>query len=209
MINKVTRLADIFEYIEEYQGIIFDLDDTLYPESDYVRSGYREVAKVLNTVPQAQKRLWDYFTVGKSAIDCLLEDAGIYSDELKQRCLEAYRFQTPAITLTQEVKEILEKIKSDKAYLGIITDGRPEGQRAKIKALGLETYSTDIIITDELGGVRYRKPCPLAFERMRQKWKIPYSKMVYIGDNPRKDFTAPEKLGMGAVWFWNAGGLYH
>lgn len=209
MINKVMRLADIFEYIGEYEGVIFDLDDTLYLESDYVRSGYREIAKVLNTVPQAEKRLWNYFKGGKNAIDCLLKDEGIYSEELKQRCLQAYRFHKPAITLTREVKEILEKIKSDKAYLGIITDGRPEGQRAKIKALGLETYTTDIIVTDELGGVRYRKPCPLAFERMRQKWKIPYSKMVYIGDNPRKDFTAPEKLGMGAVWFWNAGGLYH
>ena len=29
------------------QAVVFDLDDTLYPERDYVRSGYRVVARHL------------------------------------------------------------------------------------------------------------------------------------------------------------------
>ena len=47
MIVKIERLTDIFQYIGQYDGIIFDLDDTLYLEKDYVRSGYHEIARVL------------------------------------------------------------------------------------------------------------------------------------------------------------------
>ena len=209
MIYKITQLRDVFKYLDEYEGIIFDLDDTLYLEKDYVRSGYREVAKVLYHLANVEERLWDYFECGKNAIDCILEEESIYSEELKQKCLEAYRFQKPQIALAKEVREMLIRIKSEKQHLGIITDGRPEGQRAKIKALGLEIYTQDIIITDELGGTQYRKPCSLAYEKMQQKWQIAYSKMIYIGDNPKKDFVAPEKLGMGAIWFANSDGLYY
>lgn len=65
------------------------------------------------------------------------------------------------------------------------------------------------MVTDELGGAEYRKPCSLAYEQMQKKWKIPYTKMVYIGDNAKKDFVAPEKLGMGAIWLLNPNGLYY
>lgn len=90
----------------------------------------------------------------------------------------------------------------------MITDGRPEDQRAKIQALGIEPLFDEIIITDELGGIEYRKPNTAAFELMHEKFNVPYEKMVYIGDNPNKDFVAPENLGMKAVWFKNEDGLY-
>lgn len=209
MIVKIERLTDIFQYIGQYDGIIFDLDDTLYLEKDYVRSGYHEIARVLEKIPQAEERLWNFFESGKNAIDCILEEEGIFSEELKQKCLQAYRFQKPDIALEPEVKDLLARIKSEKQHLGIITDGRVEGQWAKIRALGLEKYTEDIMVTDELGGAEYRKPCSLAYEQMQKKWKIPYTKMVYIGDNAKKDFVAPEKLGMGAIWFLNPNGLYY
>ena len=37
--------------------------------------------------------------------------------------------------------------------VGIITDGRPEGQRNKLESLGLDV--DDVIIMDELGGVQF------------------------------------------------------
>lgn len=42
-------------------------------------------------------------------------------------------------------------------------NGRPERQRNKIVALGLDRLINDAIITDELGGVQFRKPCDIAF----------------------------------------------
>lgn len=92
--------------------------------------------------------------------------------------------------------------------LGIITDGRPEGQRAKIQALGLEQMVDHIIVTDELGGIEYRKPHPLAFQQMQEKLGVPYERMCYVGDNIKKDFIAPQKLGMRAIHLINRDGLY-
>lgn len=47
---------------------------------------------------------------------------------------------------------MLERLKQN-YKLGLITDGRPEGQKAKIKALRLGKYFDEIIITDELVGL--------------------------------------------------------
>lgn len=87
--------------------------------------------------------------------------------------------------------------------VGIITDGRPEGQRNKITALGLEEYVEEIIITDELGGTEYRKPCDKAFRIMQEKMGVKFERTLYIGDNLKKDFQAPLQLGMRAVYFCN------
>ena len=99
-------------------------------------------------------------------------------------------------------------LKQNGIRIGIITDGRPEGQRNKLKALGLDELIDDIIITDELGGVQFRKPNDIAFRIMQCRWKIPFEQMVYIGDNPIKDFQAPKQLGMRWIYFNNPDGLY-
>lgn len=93
--------------------------------------------------------------------------------------------------------------------VGIITDGRPDGQRNKIKALGLESLVDDIIITDELGGPQFRKkPCDIAFRIMQNRWRLPYEQIIYVGDNPNKDFQACRQLGMRWKYFRNEDGLY-
>ena len=66
----------------------------------------------------------------------------------------------------------------------------------------------DIIITDELGGVQFRKPCDIAFRIMATRWRINTSDIVYVGDNAEKDFQAPQQLGMKSVWLKNKDGLY-
>ena len=120
----------------------------------------------------------------------------------------AYRLHEPDIHLYDGVMEILIKLRSNGYKLGIITDGRSEGQRAKIQVLGLGKYMDHIIVTDELGGVKYRKPNETAFIQMADKLNVAFTQMCYIGDNINKDFIAPLKLGMRAVWFRNQDGLY-
>ena len=206
---RIQSLQQIEDHLDGVKAVIFDMDDTLYGEKQYVKSGYSQVARVLgDRVAHAQQKLWQFFTEGKSAIDQLLLSENIYSEELKNACVAAYRNQMPQIALYDGVAELLETLKQQGYRLGMITDGRPEGQRAKIQALGLSRYMEHIIITDELGGVAYRKPNPLAFRMMAEHFGLEYAQMVYIGDNPRKDFIACEELGMRAVYFVNRDGLY-
>lgn len=195
-------------YSEFVSAIIFDLDDTLYAERDYVWSGYREVAKTLPQIPDALDILWTAFREGKPAIDTLLESAGIYAEELKRKCLETYRKHEPVIEAYGGIREMLIELRQKNVKIGILTDGRPEGQRAKISALGLNELVDEIVVTDELGGEMFRKPNDIAFRVMQRRLGVPFNQMLYVGDNLKKDFTAPTKLGMRFVYFNNPDGLY-
>lgn len=197
--------TNIEAYNGKLKGVIFDLDDTLYSEKEYVRSGFKAVAEYLNQ-PEAFSQLWNYFLCGNQAIDEYLLSIG--KIELKEKCLKLYREHFPIIKIYEDVYERLKKYRKQGLKIGIITDGRPEGQRNKISALHLEELVDDIIITDELGGEQFRKPCDIAFRILMTKWRIQGSEMLYIGDNMAKDFQACKQLGIRYEWINNQDGLY-
>lgn len=202
----VCESRKIEDRTRQIKGVVFDLDDTLYSEKQYVRSGFRAVARLLES-GEAEEKLWEYFLEGKSAIDELLNELG--QQEKKAQCLHAYREHMPEIELYEGVGELIQRLKEEEILVGIITDGRVEGQKNKLAALGLDRLITDVIITDALGGVRFRKPNDIAFRIMQCRWGIPFEEMVYIGDNPNKDFQAPKQLGMRSIFFENKDGLYY
>lgn len=205
---EISNILEVKNHIDGLKAIVFDMDDTLYGEKEYVRSGYQKIAEVIPGVENAADKLWNLFEEKKPAIDVLLKQEQIHSEDVKQACLYAYRYQIPDIHLYDGVKEMLEEFRKKGLKLGIITDGRSEGQRAKLQVLDLEAMVDYIIVTDELGGPEFRKPNPIAFEKMKAMLNVEYEQMCYIGDNIRKDFIAPEQLGMKAIWFRNKDGLY-
>ena len=200
--SRFDQSVCISEGKNEIKGVIFDLDDTLYSEKEYVRSGFAAVSKYLGG--GYEEKLWEYFENGKPAIDALLSE--VHRENEKAEALRVYREHKPNIHLYDGVLEIIKQLKDKGIKVGIITDGRPEGQRNKIEALGLDV--DDIIITDELGGVQFRKPCDIAFRIIQRKWRIPASELIYVGDNPIKDFQAPRQLGIKSIWIKNTDGLY-
>lgn len=200
--SRFDQSVCITEGRSEVKGIIFDLDDTLYNEKEYVRSGFKVVSDYLDG--GYESTLWDYFEKKRPAIDALLSDLG--REDEKNKVLSIYRLHKPNIHLDQGVMELFESLKKRGIKTGIITDGRPEGQKNKLDALGLNV--DDVIITDELGGAQFRKPCDIAFRIMITRWRLDPSDVVYVGDNPAKDFQAPKQLGMKTVWFRNPEGLY-
>ena len=103
---------------------------------------------------------------------------------------------------------MISVLKAGGIRVGIITDGRPEGQHNKIASLGLDDLVDDVIITDELGGEQFRKPCDIAFRIMATRWRLNTADIIYVGDNPAKDFQAPQQLGMKSVWYKNKQGVY-
>lgn len=186
----------------QIKGVIFDLDDTLYSEKEYVRSGYKAVSEYLDG--KYEEKLWRLFEEGKQAIDELLKELG--REDEKAEVLKVYRSHKPDIHLYPGVAEMIAVLKDRGIKVGIITDGRPEGQRNKLEALGLDV--DDVIITDELGGIQFRKPCDIAFRIMSTRWRLNPADIVYVGDNPVKDFQAPQQLGMKSIYFKNPDGLY-
>src|SRR5690606_34560020 len=108
--------------------------------------------------------------------------------------LKWYREHMPEIKLREGVIEFLEELKNHQVPLGLITDGRSISQRNKLKALKIEGFFDDIIISEEFGS---EKPDPENYLYFVNKYgKRDY---YYIGDNTGKDFLIPARLGWNII----------
>lgn len=186
------------------KAIIFDLDDTLFNEIEYVKSGFNVVAEnISNLINKSKEEIFNellrLFSINtKNVFDIYIKQNNLENILNLNRIINLYREHYPKIKLDYEIKNVLLNLKQ-KYKLGIITDGRPEGQWNKIRALGLDNIIENIIVTDELGGIEYRKPNTKAFEIMIEKFNVKYNEAIYIGDNINKDFIAPNILGMSSI----------
>jgi putative hydrolase of the HAD superfamily len=195
--------------------VIFDLDDTLYDEIDFCRSGFHAAAQhiaALSDAPSADEvfaLLWKHFTTGDggSTFNLALADLGIPDDgRLIGRLVEIYRTHTPALALPPESRAVLEDLKG-RYTLGLLTDGFLPTQRLKVQALGIEPYFKAIMYTEELGR-EFWKPSPRGFERLLEMLEARPEQAVYVADNEIKDFIAPNRLGLLTVQLRRSSGLY-
>ena len=92
--------------------------------------------------------------MGKPAIDTYLNESG--QMDKKNECLRVYRMHMPNLSLFDGVADLIDELKTNGIKVGIISDGRPNGQQNKLTALGLDNIVDDIIITDALGGEQFR-----------------------------------------------------
>lgn len=174
--------------------VVFDLDDTLYKEVDYLRSGYRSIADQLMSeygiVEDPYPMMLRCFDRGADTYVCLNERYGL--DVPKEVYLRLYRTHVPVLSLSAEVREVLCRLRRRGCVLGIVTDGRSVTQRNKIRALGLSHYIAwdDIIISEEFGS---EKTEMRNFACYRDKYAA--RRFMYVGDNPEKDFLVPNRLG--------------
>ncbi len=186
-------------------GVVFDLDDTLYLERDYVRSGFRAVAETAAQgtsvcSEEAFSFLWNEFTAGVrgSSFDALLTRYPELAQQVDVPALvRCYREHAPDITYLPGMRELLEELKAG-VPLAVISDGPLVSQAAKAKALNVSLYADPVVLTDAWGQ-DFWKPHVRAFEHVAAAFGLPPEQLVYIGDNPTKDFHAPTALGWRSV----------
>ncbi len=192
------------------RAVVFDLDDTLYPEAEFAASGFFKAACVLeNTygMKDAFEKIMVQFQKDRTEVfGALCREEGL-PEKAEQDAVKAYRENKPEkLDFYPKTKEVLLFLRRKGMKLGIITDGRPFSQRAKIEALGVERFVDEIIVTDEIGR-EFRKPHPRSFEIMAQKLGVCAEEMIYVGDNPVKDFAIKKFLPVRTVRVLS-GGLY-
>lgn len=52
---EIDNIIDVKKDINNVDAVIFDLDDTLYSEKEYVRSGYQKIAEYFERTELAKK----------------------------------------------------------------------------------------------------------------------------------------------------------
>jgi putative hydrolase of the HAD superfamily len=183
--------------------VIFDLDDTLYPERSFAVSAFASagewarVALGADGLAADMVRLLDDGHLG-ALFTLVLEQRGI-DPAHASGLIEAYRRHEPAqLDLFDDALPVLEQL-GEYAPLGLITDGTVGVQQSKVRALGLQKRFGEIIYTHGLGGRDFAKPHPAAYEAMMDALGPTQDRFVYVGDNPAKDFVSPNRMGWTTV----------
>lgn len=171
--------------------VVFDLDDTLYLEADYVDSGIRHVCAQIRSLYgidcydtiQAH-RLKD---VKLDWLSLVCELTGL-KPAVKESLLWMYRLHLPDIKLSENCSESLEKIKSAALAVAVLTDGRTVTQKFKLASLGLSHYPA--YVSEDYGSA---KPSVDRFQAIQKDF--PAEKYIYVADNIQKDFLGCKPLG--------------
>lgn len=192
------------------QVLVFDLDDTLFSERDYVRSGFAAVDTHLRATHGRAgffEASWVMFCEGLRGriIDMALAEMSLpATPELVGELIGVYRSHDPVISLYPDVARVIPLLRA-RARTAIVSDGPLVSQRRKVEVLGLEALFAPIILTDAWGR-SFWKPHEGAFRAIEAITNARGADCLYAGDNPQKDFTAPRRLGWRTVRMRRPGG---
>ena len=186
------------------KAVVFDLDDTLYPELDFVRGGFAAAAShvaLRNGVDAGRvaERLMELLhDEGRGRIfDRFLEEAGLDATSATTM-LYLYRTHHPILTPYPDVAPVLRTLADAGLRLGVLTDGLASVQRRKLEALNLSVPFDVVVIVGELPSDA-TKPASTPYQVAAELLGLPPEEITYIGNDPYKDFAGARALGMRTI----------
>jgi putative hydrolase of the HAD superfamily len=195
------------------KAVVFDLDDTLYPEREFVMSGFRAVSRWVEqnteiSFADAYGQLVQIFEEDSHGhtFDRFLENHGIWSASIVQEMVGVYRGHRPEISFFPEVPDILARL-GKRFRVGLLSDGYLDVQQRKLGALGLEHCFDAVVFSDKWGKEAW-KPNPRPFNVMLEIFGVRAVQAVYVADNPVKDFLGARRAGMFSIRLRLTGGVY-
>ncbi len=195
-------------FLSMIKAVVFDLDDTLYPELEFQKSGFDAIAKYLKEehCPEiTRSKIID--TYRRNPKRCFQEIIKQYKIPVQAKLLiELYKYHNPNIRLFPSVQNVLEKLrKKFMLKLGLISDYDYRTQQNKFAALGIQGLFDSVIFTDTIGAP---KPKSKAFQMTIDELKCLGDSIIYVGDNEQKDFIGARKNGFKTIKFTHPKGIY-
>ncbi len=200
-------MADVDRHI---QAVVFDLDDTLYRERDYIRSGYQAIDRHLGGDGKYARWMWRRLQAGRSrhTFDALGRRfcMGLTRRDVAE-LVEVYRHHVPDIRPCRGTTELLGSLRKGGLKLALLSDGFLPAQQLKLDALGLAEMFDTVLFTQSIGREAW-KPSEIGFRRLRRRLATPHEGLAYVSDNPAKDFVAPNALGWLTLQWRRAGQIH-
>ncbi|HQF88785.1 MAG TPA: HAD-IA family hydrolase [Acidobacteriota bacterium] len=181
------------------KGIIFDLDDTLYPFQEYLESGFWEVARYAGGKygidPQESFAYMKILYSRYGEREVLSNLVSYFSLEPSAiiEMISVFREHRPNIALYPAYRKTLQTL-GDTYVLGLLTDGDPGVQDKKIKSLRIQKYFKHTIFTHKFEEAKW-KPNAFCFTLMARVIGCNPRDLVFVGDNPLTDFLGAKKAG--------------
>jgi putative hydrolase of the HAD superfamily len=186
------------------RAVVFDLDDTLYAYRRFVLSGFREVARHLQRTRGADAS--GVFRRLASAsrgpdrgreLQVIAADLGLTDRDLA-RLIEILRHHEPGMHLPRPSQRLLGALRAGGWRLGVLTNGAPEIQARKVRALGLSRHVDAVVYAAACGSGR-GKPDPAAFAEVAGRLGVAPRRAVMVGDDEACDIAGATGAGMRAI----------
>jgi putative hydrolase of the HAD superfamily len=183
--------------------VLFDLDDTLYPEREFYLGGFAVVADLLQRrgigPAQRSRELFAHLHFNEAregVFDKAAVRLGFPTDWIPE-LVAAFHNHMPRLRLPEETNQTLRQLRLQ-YRLGIVTDGHAAVQRRKIEALGLASLVDAIVVADDLGREHW-KPHPMPFWRCCESLHTTPGEAVFVGDHPHRDIQGARRAGLTAI----------
>lgn len=187
----------------EPRAVLFDLDDTLYPQRRFALSGFVAVSRHLQAhhgvaAADALRVLCTEYRRGRRGreLQACLTQLGL-SQALVPTLVQVMRTHRPCLRLPASTYEALDTLRSD-WRIGIVTNGVPSVQARKVDALGLRPLVDVVVYAAEYGSGR-GKPDPEPFEAALIRLGVEPGRAVFVGDSEECDVRGAVAVGLHAV----------
>lgn len=165
------------------KAIIFDLDDTLYPEYRYKESGFKYISGIVSNNDIVYQLINEYDNKGSQPLT-----------DFVNYLVKEYRGHIPQISCYEDTIPVLKKLK-DKYKLGLLTNNATGAQPNKLKALNISYLFDAIVIADP----PFLKPAPEPFIKILKRLNVNSSESIYVGDDVERDFVTANELGFYTI----------
>jgi putative hydrolase of the HAD superfamily len=188
------------------RAVVFDLDNVLYDERDYIYAAFRSIALFLSERCRFSddeiysKLVCDFENKGSMyprLFNDAVEDLGP-DQNLVPEILRLYATVDSKLELFPETTNTLLTLRRLGLKLALVTNGGVQIQRNKVRLLGVEE-SFDAIVFARETETGKEKPDPEAYRVALQKLGVGAEEAVCVGDNPHTDFWGAKQLGMLTV----------
>ena len=184
--------------------MVFDLDDTLYPELRFALSGYAAVAQAIGTESGMPPIVLYRFLVrrfrrqGREGLLQALCLAFALSPQEVPRLVEIIRTHRPRLRLPATSRQVLALLRARGHRLAVLTNGLPATQRGKVQALGLADLVDVVVYAQE--HAPEGKPARACFAAVLSRLNVAAPQAVFIGDHPEKDVAGAAAAGLRPIW---------
>lgn len=194
------------------EAFVFDLDDTLYLERDYVRSGFAAVGAWARDegLPDVSGACWELFNKGfrGNVFNLALAHHGVaQSPGLMDALVRVYRTHRPVIEMLPDAKRSLSCLSALGYPIAVLTGGPVTSQEQKVEALGLRGWCEPIVYSGAWGP-DFDKPHARAFRVVEELTGLSSSRLCYVADNPARDFAGARQRGWEVVRVRRPPGLH-
>lgn len=191
--------------MDKIRAILFDLDDTLYLQADWLAGAWDAVANAATTSEVERQllrrqlgRIAEEGSGGGQIIDRALAAAGLEGVEVAPLVDVFLRHEPRHLELLPGVEGMFQDLCREGVRTAIVTDGDVRTQRSKINALGLDD-AVDVIVMSDVMGREFRKPDPRSLLVAMDRVGAEPRSTIMIGDRPEKDVAAADAAGIRSV----------